>query len=166
MHQKPEYHFVDSRWRRQCSSAFAGSADRNGPRRARVMFSIVLVRYWAIRNKVRVWVAPSTIARHHIRLTCFERPILAIPIHAFAHPEHRAPRSFVVVRSRRLQTNHQKSKSDRSENDPGHLQPPWLITRTNTGHGISSPHRRAAQRRQGPLCGRADVAQTLNDVCF
>jgi hypothetical protein len=68
-------------------------------------------------------IAPSTIARQHIRPTCFERLVLAIPIHTFAHPEHRAPGSFVIDRRRRLQTKRQKSKSGRSD---GRLKGPVL----------------------------------------
>lgn len=60
--------------------------------RARVTFTHVMGRR-RVRNEVRVGVAPSTIARQHVRPAFFEGPILTIPMHAFAYPEHRAPRA-------------------------------------------------------------------------
>ena len=60
---------------------------------------VVLAFGWHIRcDKVRIGIAPSAITCQHIRPTRFERRILAIPIHTFAHPQHRAPWGLVSCR--------------------------------------------------------------------
>jgi hypothetical protein len=81
---------------------------------------------------------------------------LAIPIHTFAHPEHRAPGSFVINRRRRLQTKRQKSKSGRSENDPDHLQSPWLITQLTPVTSLAVP---TDGRLKGPVLSAKGTSQ-------
>jgi hypothetical protein len=63
------------------------------------------------RDEVRAWIAPTAIAREHIRYAFFDRAIMAIPMHvAIASRRYGAPGR--LGGSNGLQAQDQSSKSD------------------------------------------------------